>query len=199
MNVAMFGGSFNPVHNAHVNFAKKVIEAVNLQKLYIMPTYSSPHKTGEGMALPEDRFNMCNIAFKEIKNAYVSDIEILRQGQSYTCDTLKQLKELHPEDNLFLVVGADMYMTLLKWKNPIEIFKLANIITFPRNNDDYNDLKEYSITLKEYGADTVILNEPLIKLSSTDIRQNINNKDFIKEHLNSDVYSYIVNNNLYGM
>ena len=67
MNVAMFGGSFNPVHNAHVNFAKKVIEAVNLQKLYIMPTYSSPHKTGEGMALPEDRFNMCNIAFKEIK------------------------------------------------------------------------------------------------------------------------------------
>ena len=92
-----------------------------------------------------------------------------------------------------------MYMTLLKWKNPIEIFKLANIITFPRNNEDYNDLKEYSITLKEYGADTVILNEPLIKLSSTDIRQNINNKDFIKEHLNSDVYSYIVNNNLYGM
>lgn len=199
MNIAMFGGSFNPVHNAHVNFAKKVIEAVNLQKLYIMPTYSSPHKTDEGMALPKDRFNMCKIAFEEIKNAYVSDMEILRQGQSYTCDTLKQLKELHPSDDLYLVVGADMYMTLLKWKNPFEIFKLANIITFPRNDEDYNALKEYSEALNEYGADTVILNEPLIKLSSTDIRQNINNKDFINKHLNPEVYSYIMKNNLYGM
>ncbi len=199
MNIAMFGGSFNPVHNAHTDFAKRVIKSVDLEKLYIMPTYSSPHKTGEGMALPDDRLNMCKIAFKEIKITCVSDIEILRQGKSYTCDTLRQLKELHPNDTLYLVVGADMYITLQDWKNPQEIFKLANIITFPRNDEDYEDLKKHSDFLKTIGANTIILDEPIIMLSSTEIRNNIKNENFVKQHLNPDVYSYIVNNKLYGM
>lgn len=199
MNIAMFGGSFNPVHNAHTDFAEKVINSVGIDKLYIVPTYSSPHKTGEGMALPYDRLNMCEIAFKEIKNACVSDIEILRQGKSFTCDTLKQLKEIHPDDTLYLVVGADMYITLQDWKNPQEIFKLANIITFPRNDEDFNDLKAHSLFLEKMGAKTVVLNEAVIMLSSTEIRNNIKNEIFVKQHLNPDVYAYIVNNKLYGM
>ncbi len=199
MNIAMFGGSFNPVHNAHTDFAQRVIDSVSLEKLYIMPTYSSPHKTGEGMASPVDRLEMCKIAFKEIKRTCVSDIEILRQGKSYTCDTLKQLKELHPYHTLHLVVGADMYITLQDWKNPQEIFKLANIITFPRNDEDFNDLKAHSLLLEKMGAKTIILNEPIIMLSSTEIRNNIKDENFVKQHLNPDVYAYIVNNKLYGM
>lgn len=195
----MFGGSFNPVHNAHTEFAEAVIKSENLDAMYIVPTYSSPHKLDFNMASPEHRFNMCKIAFKNVKNTQVSDIEIKRRGTSYTCDTLRKLKNFHPNDRLFLVVGADMYVTLQSWKNPEDIFKIAEIITFPRNDDNYGKLIEHSKKLAELGAKTKVLNKPVMFLSSTDIRQNIKNRSFVKEHLNSDVYEYIVNNKLYGM
>lgn len=197
--IAMFGGSFNPVHNAHTNFANKVIKAFNLDKLYIVPTYSSPHKTGESMAEPADRLKMCEMAFKDIGKIIVSDIEIKRSGKSFTCDTLKQLKGLYPDDNLYLVMGADMYVTLPQWKNPLEIFKFAEIITFPRDNDGYQVLKDYSEKFKSLGAVTHILNEPVFMLSSTEIRNNIHNKEFAEKNLNLNVYKYILNNKLYGV
>lgn len=197
--IAMFGGSFNPVHNAHTSFAKKVIDSQNLDLLYVVPTYSSPHKTGADMASPYDRLNMCKLAFKNMERTYVSDIEIKRGGNSFTCDTLSQLKQLYPNDDLYFVVGADMYITLQNWKNPEKIFSLAKIITFPRNNDDYYSLKEHSEFLKKMGAETVILNEPVFMLSATEVRNNIKDINYSKEHINSDVYDYIVNNNLYGM
>lgn len=197
--IAMFGGSFNPVHNAHTNFAQKVIKAFDLDKLYIVPTYSSPHKTGEGMEAPFDRLKMCETAFKNIDKAVVSNIEIKRSGKSFTCDTLKQLKALHPDDTLYLVMGADMYVTLLQWKNPLEIFKFTEIITFPRDDDDYQVLKNYSEKFKPYGAVTHILNEPVFMLSSTEIRNNIHNKEFALKNLNLDVYKYILKNKLYGV
>lgn len=197
--IAMFGGSFNPVHNAHTNFADKVIKAFNLDELYIVPTYSSPHKTGKGMAEPIDRLKMCEIAFKNIDRVVVSDIEIKRTGKSYTCDTLKQLKTLYPDDTLYLVMGADMYISLLEWKNPLDIFKLAEIITFPRDDDGYQILKEYSEKFKALGAVTHILNEPVFMLSSTEIRNSIHNKEFAVKNLNLDVYKYILKNKLYGV
>lgn len=197
--IAMFGGSFNPVHNAHTKFASKVINAFHIDKLYVVPTYSSPHKTGEDMVSPVDRLNMCKIAFKNINKAVVSDIEIKRSGKSFTCDTLKQLKDLYPNDTLYLVMGADMYVTLLQWKNPLQIFKLSEIITFPRDYDGYEVLKNYSEKFKNYGAVTHILNEPVFMLSSTEIRKNIHNNEFAQKNLNSDVYKYISKNKLYGV
>lgn len=197
--IAMFGGSFNPVHNAHTDFAQKVIKAFNLDELYIMPTFSSPHKTEEGMASPFDRLKMCEIAFKNIDKAVVSDIEIKRSGKSFTCDTLKQLKAMYPDDTLYLVMGADMFVTLLKWRNPLEIFAMAEIITFPRDNDGYQVLTEYSQKYKSYGAVSHILNEPVFMLSSTEIRNNIHNKEFVLNNLNPDVCKYIAENNLYGV
>ncbi len=197
--IAIFGGSFNPVHNAHTNFADKVIKNFDLDKLYIIPTYSSPHKTGEYMESPADRLKMCQIAFKDIKRAVVSNIEIKRSGKSFTCDTLKQLKNLYPDDNLYIVMGADMYVTLPEWKNPLEIFKLAEIITFPRDNDNYQVLKEFSEKLKTLGAVTHILNESVYMLSSTEIRNNIHNKEFALKNLNLNVYKYILKNKLYGV
>lgn len=196
--IAMFGGSFNPVHNAHTEFAKKVIEEADIDLLYIIPTFSSPHKTDINMATAEDRYKMCEIAFKDIKNTVVSDIEIKRKGKSYTCDTLQQLKNLHPSDQLILVVGADMFVTLESWRNPQKIFKLARIVTFPRDNESYPVLQKYAKKYNKIGAKTDVLNEPVLLLSSTDIRKNIKNEDFLKSHLNSNVYDYIVNNKLYG-
>lgn len=195
----MFGGSFNPVHNAHTRLAAEVINSSKLDFLYVVPTYSSPHKTDLNMASPLHRLNMCRLAFENIKRTVVSDIEIRRRGKSYTCDTLKELKAVYPDDRLFLVVGADMFMTLQSWKNPQEIFRLAEIITFPRDDKSYGSLIEHSEKLKPLGAKAAVLNKPVLLLSSTDIRNNIHNPAFVKEHLNSNVYKYIADNKLYGM
>ncbi|MGN0454001.1 MAG: nicotinate (nicotinamide) nucleotide adenylyltransferase [Ruminococcus sp.] len=197
--IAMFGGSFNPVHKAHRKFTEKVIESLELDKIYIVPTYSSPHKQGFDMASPKDRYNMCRIAFKGVEKAEVSDIEINRKGKSYTCDTLAELSRIHCNDRIFLVMGADMYLTLQDWKNPEKIFSLATIVTFPRDSDNYESLKKHSEFLKNMGAKSVILNEKVIKLSSTTVRENIRNKEFVNRFLDKKVYKYIVDNNLYGM
>lgn len=197
--IAMFGGSFNPVHNAHTEFARQVINSAELDLLYVVPTYSPPHKTDINLAAPEHRLNMCRLAFENIEKARVSDIEIRRGGKSYTCDTLKELKKLYPNDSLFLVMGADMFMTLQDWKNPREIFSLAQIITFPRNGDSCDTLLKQAEKLKPLGAKAVVLCKPVLILSSTDIRNRIHNPQFVREHLDSNVYKYIEDNKLYGM
>lgn len=197
--IAMFGGSFNPVHKAHRKFTEKVIESLELDKIYIVPTYSSPHKQGLDMASAKDRYNMCKIAFEGVEKAEVSDIEINRKGKSYTCDTLTALSSIHRNDRIFLVMGADMFLTLQDWKNPEKIFSLATIVTFPRDNDNYESLNKHSEFLKSMGAESVILNEKVIKLSSTTVRENIRNKEFVNRFLDEEVYKYIVDNNLYGM
>ncbi len=197
--IGMFGGSFNPVHNAHTMFAKGVIQTLGLTRLYIMPTYSSPHKSDDNMAPAADRYNMCKIAFDGVKHAEVSDLEISRKGKSYTYETLRELKEIHKNDELYIIMGADMFMTLMQWKNPQIIFNLSTIVTFPRDLLDITKLEMQSKMLESFGAKSIILNEKTFDLSSTVIRENIGDKEFISRNLNNDVYKYIINHKLYGV
>ena len=155
--IAMFGGSFNPIHNAHINLATAFIKKLKLDKLLLIPTAEPPHKSDSEMVSAEHRLNMCRLASEDIKKIEVSDIEIKREGKSYTVDTLKQLREMYPESELYLITGADMFMTLDEWKNPEEIFSLAAICTVPRNDDDIKNLEEKEKKYREMGAQTVIL------------------------------------------
>ena len=155
--IAMYGGSFNPVHNAHVNLALLFIKKLKLDKLLIVPTAIPPHKNSDYMVSAEHRLEMCRQAFKGQKKIEVSDIEIVREGKSYTADTLKQLEELYPDSELYLIMGADMFMTLLDWRRPEEIMNSAVICTVPRDEDDITQLSEMEEKYKAMGARTVVL------------------------------------------
>ena len=107
MKIAMFGGSFNPPHLGHVEAARSVVDCVKPDRLLIMPTFVSPHKVmADDTPTPEVRAELCRIAFAGIPEAEVSDLEMRREGKSYTADTLAQLKEMYPNDDLVLSYKA---------------------------------------------------------------------------------------------
>lgn len=196
--IGVFGGTFNPIHNGHVSLGVYCKDELSLDKLMLIPTYTPPHKSSNELAEEEHRVNMCKLATEQYGYFEVSDIEIERKGKSYTYETLNSLKEIYTEDELYLIVGADMFLTLDKWKNPQSIFKNATIVAVPRNDDDKNDLVYYyDNTIKKLGAKAIVLENPVVQVSSTYIRENIDNYQLIKSLIDSNVYEYIVKNKLY--
>ena len=198
MNIALFGGAFNPIHKAHILLAQKAMNEFDIDKTILMPTFISPHKDTTSTVSYYHRMSMCSLATRGDSRFVVSDLESHIEGKSYSYKTLSILKEQYKEDNLFMIIGADMYMSLLKWKNPQDIFSLTSIITCPRDNDDYNSLIEYSKVLKKEGCSSFILKEPIMQLSSTYIRENVALAS-IQDYLDKEVYEYIVKNKLYGV
>lgn len=196
MNIAVLGGAFNPIHNAHTGLAEKVLQNFDIDKVIFIPTFISPHKDTTKSVSFEDRCNMCLLACEDNSDFVVSDIESKIEGASYTYKTLLKLKEIYPDDKFFLIVGADMYLYFLKWKCPEKLFELAEIITCPRDEDDYNSLLEYYELLKEYGCKTHFLKEPIMVLSSTMVRENPE-LSFKKGYLKNNVYKYIKQHKLY--
>lgn len=178
--------------------AEYCMESVGLDRIIMIPTAVPPHKISNDLASEGDRLNMCKLACKEKKNFSVSDIEIKRQGKSYTYETVTQLKEIYPDDHLYTIMGADMFLTLDRWKNPKIIFEKSSIITIPRDDENKSELEKfYKNVLKPMGADAVILPNPVISVSSTFIRDNLDEFDLISGMLDESVYDYIIKNNLY--
>ena len=196
--LGVLGGTFNPIHKGHIELGKYCMDSVSLDKIILIPTYSPPHKSDSGLVSCAHRLEMCRLTAQNHPGFCVSDIEIKRGGKSYTYETLNSLKEIYPNDELFLIMGADMFLTLDKWKNPEAIFKSAAVITIPRNNDDKRALDEfYTSVLKPMGAKAYILGDPVTQVSSTYIREHIGEREKIEGLLDLDVFEYITNNNLY--
>lgn len=198
MKTGIFGGTFNPVHKGHIMLAEYCMESVGLDRIIMIPTAVPPHKISNDLASEDDRLNMCKLACRGKENFFVSDIEIKRQGKSYTYETLTQLKEIYPDDHLYTIMGADMFLTLDRWKNPKIIFEKSSIITIPRDEENKHELENfYNKVLKAMGASSVILPNPVMSVSSTFIRENLDNFNLISDMLDKGVYDYIIKNNLY--
>lgn len=198
MKTGVFGGTFNPVHKGHIMLAEYCMDSVGLDRIIMIPTAVPPHKISNNLASENDRLNMCKLACRGKENFFVSDIEIKRQGKSYTYETLTQLKEIYPDDHLYTIMGADMFLTLNMWKNPEIIFEKSSIITIPRDEENKHELENfYNKVLKAMGASSVILPNPVMSVSSTFIRENLDNFNLISDMLDKGVYDYIIKNNLY--
>lgn len=198
MKTGIFGGTFNPVHKGHIMLAEYCMDSVGLDRIIMIPTAVPPHKISNDLASENDRLNMCKLACRGKENFFVSDIEIKRQGKSYTYETLTQLKEIYPDDHLYTIMGADMFLTLDRWKNPKIIFEKSSIITIPRDEENKLELENfYNKVLKAMGASSIILPNPVMSVSSTFIRENLDNFNLISDMLDKGVYDYIIKNNLY--
>ena len=197
--VGVFGGSFNPIHLGHTGIVKRMIKAYELSRVVVIPTFNTPLKDNTPMLSPMHRFRMCELAFEDIENVTISSIEIEREGKSYTVDTLKELKRVYPDDELFLIIGADSFLQLRLWRDVSTIFKLTSILTVVRGEVFLKELiscKEFYE--KEFDAKIFILEEPICSISSTEVRNSIlNNKPFI-HFLPKKVSDYIIEKGLYG-
>ena len=202
MKIGIYGGTFDPIHRGHLTAAKAVRDALGLNKLLLVVDSIPPHKElPADSAGNEDRLAMTELATAELgKWAEVSDIELRRQGKSYTSDTLRQLKAMYPDDELWLIVGSDMFLSFHTWHEPEVIASLAGIAAVSRleeNEDDAFAAQKKHLEAA-YGAHIVTVKNPnVIEVSSTEVREALSRGEG-RAYLSDAVYGYIARKHLYG-
>ncbi len=198
--VGIFGGTFNPPHFGHKNLALKLKELARLDRIIIIPSFVPPHKETNQLASGEHRLKMCELMFCE-EFFSVSDIEIKRRGKSYTYDTISQLKQLYPQDELFLIIGSDMLLTFYEWYRYEDILSQLTLCVASRENDISNEnLSSYALEklkLDVTKGDIIIADiEPEV-ISSTDVRERIFCGLGRSDLTSSEVWNYARINLLY--
>lgn len=176
MRIGIFGGTFNPPHLGHKNLALKIKELAKLDKIIVIPSCVPPHKQSEQLADGNHRMKMCELMFTE-DFFTVSDIEIKRQGKSYTYDTVVELKKTYPDDELFLIVGSDMLLSFHLWYRFNDIISLVKLCVASRSDDvskeKLYDYAKETLGLDESKGELVIADVEPMTVSSTDVRQHI--------------------------
>ena len=205
MKIGIFGGTFNPPHLGHLAAARAAIDVLGLDKLLIIPAAIPPHKElPEGTPASGHRLAMAAKLADALLLpgvAEVSPMELERQGKSYTSDTLEALHKQYPEARLWLLMGADMFLTLHLWHDPETILKRAGICAFGRTEQDgeavFAPQREHLQKSFPKADITTITLPGLVDISSTKLRELLA-KGEGAEYLHPSVYGYILMKGLYG-
>ena len=198
MRVGIYGGTFSPVHNGHVAAARAFMEQMWLDILYVIPTGVTPHKDMKGDATARDRLEMCRLAFSDMEGVIVSDLEMRREGKSYTVDTLRQLYD--PANRLFFLMGTDMLLTLDRWREPEEIFRLCYPVYIRREADaelDATIIEKITSYRERFGKTVPRIVAPAIELSSSRVREAVAAGESIDDMVPAAVAHYIREKGLY--
>ena len=196
MNIGVFGGAFNPVHNGHMHLLGCYFDALKLDKVILIPTSDPPHKSSDGLISGGHRINMLSIACKENPKIEISDIEFRLEGKSYTYNTLLELKKIYPNDRLFLIIGADQYLYFPNWYRAQDILNMVTVVTAAREEKEFRELTDFRQKNKNM-ENTVISSAQPVPVSSSQIREGIKNGENVSSLLPDGVYQYIMDNNLY--
>lgn len=208
MKIGIYGGTFDPPHLGHMEAARAALEQMSLDRLLIIPDREPPHKDlSEEAATPQQRLEMAALMADGLGPlAEASDLEIRREGKSYTADTVEELHEKYPEDELWLLMGTDMFLTVQNWYQPERIFQYAGVAAFSRHEEDTEELfAEQSAYLQEtFHARTTVVHLPQVKeIASRDLRRmlasewtggNVDPADYLWP----PVYGYILREGLFG-
>jgi nicotinate-nucleotide adenylyltransferase len=198
LRIGIYGGTFAPVHNGHIAAAKLFFEQMHLDLLYIIPAGIPPHKQIDASDDPVHRYRMCELAFEGARDVIVTDMEIKREGRSYTVDTLRALSA--SDRRLFLLMGTDMMLTLDEWRAPEEIFRLCYPVYMRREHDPILEAriieknKQYQ---EKYGKVVRRLVGDVTELSSTAIRDRVHACEPIADLVPPSVERYIRTHKLY--
>ncbi len=196
--IGVFGGSFNPPHLGHMLAVREFQEKLALDRVLLIPAYAPPHKQlTRNSASPYQRFEMTRLAAGDLPNAEVSDIELCREGASYTADTLAELRERYPGDSLVLLMGTDMFRSFDQWYHPERIAAMATIAVAHRSDDNREELIACADRLKAaFQAEVVFLENEYLPYSSTSVRAMLA-FDCAESFLAEPVLEYIQKNQLY--
>ena len=190
MNIGVFGGSFDPIHNAHLRMAATALKEFNLDKIIFVPAYIPPHKT-KLVANEQDRYKMLFDVIKEFKQYEIDTYELDLKQTVYSYQTLDYIKSKNANDNIKMIIGADSFNQLGYWKNTDYIAEKYGFIVFPRPNIDIDIKSPY---YKYCDISKTVMED----ISSTQIRQYLKEKKDISELVPQQVVNYIKNNGLYS-
>ena len=197
MRIGIFGGSFDPIHKEHTNFAYAAIESLHLDKLIVMPAHIPPHKPGRTLSSDLDRLEMCRLAFSDVPKAEISDYEISKGGTSYTYLTCAHFKEKFSQADVFFLVGTDMLRDFPTWKEPQKILENATLAVCGRAEMGVWWEEEQRAFIAKFGKPFARVDYNGAKVSSTEIRVLAGAGMRLTEFLEEKVAAYIQEKGLY--
>jgi len=200
--VGVFGGSFNPIHFGHLLLADEICEALRLDRVLFVPAAVPPHKPAAELASAEHRYRMTALAVREHPRFAVSDLELRREGPSYTVDTLAALRD---EGALRLLIGSDTFLDLLSWREPREIARRAQLIVVPRTGGEFdpdgpaaqNVLHELGLSAFGAADGPVLYRAASLPISGSDLRLRAREGRSLVYRMPEAVAAYIREHGLY--
>ena len=205
MRIGVYGGTFNPPHLGHIAAARAVFETLKLDRLLLIPDRQPPHKPlPEGSPSPEQRLELTRLSGEQLglgDRVETLDLELHRSGPSYTADTLRAVHERYPDDELWLLMGTDMFLTLHTWHEPEQILALAGIAAFSRSQEDTEELfsRQRERLYRTYPSARIFtLGVPgMVEISSTQLRELLA-EGRGGQFLAPAVYGAVLRDGLYG-
>ena len=199
--IALFGGSFNPVHHGHLIIARSMAEVLAFDRVVLLPSRNPPHKTTEPLAAANHRAAMVKRAVQGEGLFDFSDHDLTCSGPSYTVKTVAHFREAYPEGTeLFWIIGADSLLELHTWYQPGEIARMCRIVTAARPGCEVRQVPELSKLLDKRAVKRLladVLETPHIDISSTDIRRRVAEGKSIRYLVPETVERYIIDHGLY--
>lgn len=194
----IIGGTFDPIHNAHLYIAYEAKEQLGLEEVIFMPAGKQPLKTEKKVTPANLRYEMVKEAIKPFKEFSISDYEIKKEGLSYTYKTLEHFKKNNSDAELFFITGADCLINIDKWKEVSKIFNICTFVVFARGGIDTESLEMHKKRVEEkYGGKIVVLKFKELEISSTDIRERVKSGKKVDFFIPERVNKLIEENNLY--
>jgi nicotinate-nucleotide adenylyltransferase len=219
MKLGLFGGSFNPIHNGHLGIARQALEKLRLDRILFIPTGDPPHKQDGAMAPAKDRYEMVRLAIAGDPSFAISDIELTRQGKSYSIDTIRELLHRHGATNqLFFLIGLDAFLDFPSWKEPQALLATCRFVVVSRPGQsfqalatlpmlgqpdrhalaqlDAGEMATLDLSIPS-GLGVICLPLPPCAISASDIRQRVRRGTALVNLLPPPVESYIIHHRLY--
>lgn len=198
MKIGIFGGTFNPIHQGHLIGNEYIRQELGLDKIIFMPASQPPHKEGQPIVDGQKRLFMLDLALEGNPYFDISTIELDREGRSYTIDSIRQLKKQYPNDQLYLIIGADSFLNIETWRKPDQIMAEVQLIILDRPSQRKQEIAEKIENFqRDYGNKIISIPTPLIEISSSMIRERIRVGKSIKYLLPKRVEEYIKAEKLY--
>jgi len=185
--IGILGGTFNPVHIGHLILAEEIREKLSLDKVIFVPAYLPPHKADSGILAASWRYKMIQLAIKGNRHLAVSDIEIKRDGPSFTIDTVKEFNKIYPDDEMYFITGSDLLNYLAEWKDLAEIIKIVKFVVATRPGYPLEEIPSYIKTVAIRAVD----------ISAFEVRQCIKENKSFRYLVPEAVFNYITKKKLY--
>lgn len=196
--IGIMGGTFNPIHNGHIALAQAAFDYCSLDEVWFMPSGISYLKKNDKIAASEDRMEMTKLAIDGLPCFRCSNLEVSREGNTYTADTLEILNEMYPDCEFYFIMGADSLFGLPNWKKPERIAALCTLVAVVRDSVNMQELQSQQKLLERtLHARIVLVPFHKINISSSAIREKLLNGEKVDDLIPVNVLAYIRENQLY--